>query len=98
MLTKNDLVQGRILDVKKGIPFIKNGSFNLETKMIKTQFNQVAQFPAIADLKIEYNGFWQKVWHAIIKNGKIKLYENDSINVKLIKPIKININTGWIIE
>ena len=98
LFNKNDSVSGRILDVKKGVPILRNGKFNLETKTIKTQNEQFASFPAISDLKLEYNGFWQKVWHFIIKNGKIELKQDDSINVKLIKPMKIDIGNGWIIE
>ena len=98
MFKKDDPIVGRILDVKKGIPVIRNGAFNLETKTIKTHVDQLADFPAIADLKLEYNGFWQKVWHFIIKNGKIELKEDDSINVKLMKPLKIDVGNGWIIE
>ena len=99
LLSKDDIVVGRILDVKKGIPVIRNGKFNLETKNITTtQNSQLANFPAIADLKLEYNGFWQKVKYFIIKNGKIELKEDSSINVKLIKPVKIDVSNGWIIE
>ena len=33
-----------------------------------------------------------------IVNRKIELKEDSSINVKLIKPMKIDISNGWIIE
>ena len=98
MLKKDDPVAGRILDVKKGYPIIRNGSFNLETKDIKTHNDQVSTFPAIADLKLEYKWFWKKFLNLIFKNGKIELKENDSINVKLMKPMKIDVGSGWIIE
>ncbi len=98
LLKKDDPIAGRILGVKKGILFIRNGRFNLETKTIKTHNDQLANFPAISDLSLEYNGFWRKVWHFIIKNDKINLTDDDSINVKLLKPVKIDLGNGWIIE
>lgn len=98
MIKKDDPISGRILDVKKGYPVIRNGSFNLETKDIKTHNDQISAFPAIADLKLEYKWFWKKFLNLIVRNGKIELKENDSINVKLMKPMKIDIGSGWIIE
>ena len=98
MFKKDDYIAGRILDVKKGIPFIRNGRFNLETKTIKTHNDQLAEFSAISDLSVEHNGFWQKVWHFIIKNDKIKLEEDSPVKVKLLKPIKIDLGNGWVIE
>ena len=98
LLQKNNPIAGRILGVKKGILFIRNGKFNLETKTIKTHNDQIADFSAISDLSVEYNGFWNKVWHFIIKNGKIELSNDNTINIKLLKPIKIDLGNGWIIE
>lgn len=98
LLKKDDPIAGRILDAKKGKLFIRNGKLNLQTKTIKTHNEQLAEFDAISDLSVEYIGFWNKVWHFIIKNGKIDLTENDNINVKLLKPIKIDMGNGWIIE
>lgn len=99
LLVKKDTpISGRFLNVKKGVPVLRNGAFNLETKTIKTENNQITAFSTIADLKIEYIGFWNKLWHFIIKNGNIELNENSLINVKLIKPLKIDVGNGWIIE
>ena len=97
-LEYKQLNMGRILDVRKGIPVIRNGKLNLETKTIKTHNNQLAEFPAILDLSVEHNGFWQKIWHFIIKNDKIELQDGSPLNVKLLKPLKIDLGNGWIIE
>ena len=98
LLKKDDPVSGRILDVKKGILFIRNGKFNLQTNSIKTHNDQLASFETIADLALEHNGFWQKVWHFIIKNDRVELKDSAPITVKLLKPLKIDIGNGWIIE
>lgn len=98
LLKQDNPIAGRILDVKKGILFIRNGRFNLETNSIKTHNDQLAKFEAISDLSLEHNGFWQKVWHFIIKNDKVELKDNAPIKVKLLKPLKIDIGNGWIIE
>ena len=98
LIKKDEPIAGRILGVKKGILFIRNGKLNLQTKTIKTSNNQLAKFDAISDLTVEYIGFWNKLWHFIIKNGKIELTDKDTINVKLLKPIKIDLGNSWIIE
>lgn len=98
MFKKDDYISGRMLDVKKGILFIRNGRFNLETQTIKTHNDQLANFSAISDLSVEHNGFWQKVWHFIIKNDKIELKDGSQISVKLLKPLKIDLGNGWVIE
>ena len=98
LLKQDDPISGRILDVKKGIWFIRNGRLNLQTNTIQTHNDQLAQFDSIADLSVEHIGFWQKVWHYIIKNDKVELKDNASIRVKLLKPLKIDIGNGWIIE
>lgn len=98
LIKKDDYISGRMLDVKKGIWFIRNGKFNLETKNIKTHNDQLAEFSAISDLSVQHNGFWQKVWHFIIKNDRINLDVNSPVNVKLLKPLKIDLGNGWILE
>ena len=98
LLKQNDPIAGRILDVKKGILFIRNGKFNLQTNTIQTHNEQSAAFDSIADLTVEHFGFWQKVWHFIIKNDKVELKDNAPIRVKLLKPLKIDLGNGWIIE
>ena len=98
LLKQDDPIAGRILDVKKGILFIRNGKFNLQTNTIQTHNEQSATFDAIADLTVEHFGFWQKVWHFIIKNDKVELKDNAPIKVKLLKPLKIDLGNGWIVE
>ena len=98
MLKKDDYISGRMLNVRKGIPILRNGKFNLETKAIKTHNDQLAEFVTISDLSVEHNGFWQKIWHFIIKNDRIDLQDGSPVSVKLLKPLKIDLGNGWIIE
>lgn len=98
LLKKDNPIAGRILDLKKGIPVISNGRFNLETKTIKTDNDQLTNLAAISDVKIEHNGFWNKVWNFIIKNDRIELKEGNIISIKLLSPLKIDIGNGWIVE
>ena len=65
---------------------------------MKTFNDQLANFPTISNLSVEYSGFWNKVWRYIVKNGKIELKENDAISVKLMKDMVIDLGNGWIIE
>lgn len=98
LIKKDTPIAGRILDAKKGVWFIRNGKLNLETKKMKTFNDQLANFPTISNLSVEYSGFWNKVWRYIVKNGKIELKENDAISVKLMKDMVIDLGNGWIIE
>ena len=98
LLNKDDKILGQILEVKKAKWFIRNGKIVLETKNIKTQNAQTADFEALATIEPKFKGFWQKFYRAIIKHAKIEIQDGENICVTLLQPIKVDVTNGWIIQ
>lgn len=98
LLNKDDKILGQVIEAKRAKLFFKNGKLVLETKTIKTQNNQTAEFEALATIEPQFKGFWQILWRKIIKNAKIEVQDCQNICVTLLKPVKIDITNGWIIQ
>jgi len=98
LLNKNDRILGQVIEAKKAKLFIRNGKLVLETRTIKTQNNQTAEFEALTTIEPHFEGFWQKLWRKIIKNAKIEVQNGDTVCVTLLKPLKVDVTNGWIIK
>ncbi len=91
-------ITGQVIDVKKGVFIIRNGKLVLETKSIKVNDKQVANFNALGDTEIVPKGFWQKFCRVVFKGAKITIKNGKVVNIKLLKPVKVNLSNGTIIE
>ena len=98
LLNKDDKILGQVIESKKAKLFFRNGKLVIETKTIKTQNNQTADFEALATIEPKFKGFWQILWRRIIKNAKIEVQDGQNICVTLLKPIKVDVTNGWIIQ
>lgn len=98
LLNKDDKILGQVIEAKKAKLFIRNGKLVLETRSIKTQNNQTADFEALGTIEPKFKGFWQKILRKIIKNAKIEIQDCQNICVTLLKPVKVDVTNGWIIE
>ena len=98
LLNKDDKILGQVIEARKAKLFFRNGKLVLETRTIKTQNNQTADFEALATIEPQFKGFWQKLWRKIIKNAKIEVQDAQNICVTLLKPVKIDITNGWIVQ
>lgn len=98
LLCKGDKILGQVLEVKKARWFLSNGKLVLETKNIKTHNAQTAEFQALATLEPKFKTRWEKFYRAIIKHAKIEVYDGQCVYVTLLKPLKIDVTNGIIIE
>lgn len=98
LLNKDDKILGQVIESKKAKFFLRNGKLVLETRTIKTQNNQTADFESIAIIEPKFKGFWQKLYRKIIKNAKIEIQDGQNICVTLLKPIKIDVTNGWVVQ
>lgn len=98
LLEKCDKILGQVLEVKKARWFIRNGKLVLETKNIKTLNGQTAEFEALATLEPRFKTRWEKFYRAIIKHAVIEVFDGQNICVTLLKPIKVDVTTGTIVE
>ncbi len=98
LIVEDTPIAGQLIDVKVARYFVRNGKVCLETKSIKVQDKQVARFSALGQTDLVIKGFWQKLFRTIFKGAKIEVKDGQVINIQLLKPVKINMSTGFIVE
>ncbi len=98
LLVEGDCLNGKITDVKRGRLFVRNGSVNMQTHTITTDRNQTAQLlgDAVGGYRLE--GFWKTLYLKVIKGHRIVIHEGDILNLKLQKPVRIDLTNGMILE
>ena len=98
LLVENDALNGKISDVKIGRLFIRNGRVEMQTHTITTDRNQVAGLcgDAIGGNRLE--GFWKTLYLKIFKGHRVVVKEGDILNLKLSKPVRIDLTNGMILE
>lgn len=98
LIVENSPITGQIIDIKVGRYFVRNGKVCLETKSIKTCNKQVAKFCGFASMETKCTGFWQKLFRTIFKGAQVTIKEGQVVNVQLLKPIRVNMSNGTILE
>ena len=98
LLVENDALTGKIANVKVGRLFVRNGEVTMETDTITTDRNQTAAFCGEALGGYRQEGFWKTLYLKIIKGHKIQIKEGEILNLKLKKPVRIDLTNGMILE
>lgn len=98
LLVEGDCLNGKITDVKRGRLFVRNGFVNMQTHTITTDRNQTATLlgDAVGGYRLE--GFWKTLYLKVIKGHRIVIHEGDVLNLKLQKPVRIDLTNGMILE
>lgn len=98
LLVEGDCLNGKITDVKRGRLFVRNGFVNMQTHTITTDRNQTAELlgDAVGGYRLE--GFWKTLYLKVIKGHRIVIHEGDILNLKLQKPVRIDLTNGMILE
>ena len=97
LIYKGSTFKGQLLDVRKGKWFVRNGVLVLDNNLIVTPNDQTAKFPASGEITKHRNWF-MKIVRALLKGEKLENFPDNSVDVKLLNPIKIDLTNGWIIE
>lgn len=89
--------KGQLTDVRAGKWFVRNGVLVLDNTLITTNNDQTVVFNATANVKKDRNWFMKFVRYCF-KGEKLEVSAENIVYLKLLKPIKIDLTNGWIIE
>lgn len=98
LLVENDFLQGKIGNVKVGRLFVRNGEVQMETHTIDTDRNQTACLLGDAYGGNRLEGFWKTLYLKVIKGHRVVVREGEILNLKLKKPVRIDLTNGMILE
>ncbi len=97
LIYKDSKFKGQLLDVRKGKWFVRNGVLVLDNSILETPKGQTIPFRASAEITKDRNWF-MKIVRALLKGEKLDAYPDNTVELKLLKPIKIDLTNGWIIK
>lgn len=90
-------LSGQLLDVRPGLYFRQNGVLVLKNALVTTTNDQTTSFVALGEIKKDRN-WWMKFVRWAFKGEKLEVPASDTIYVKLLEPIKVDLTNGWIYE
>lgn len=97
LVYKGSNLKGQLIDVRSGKWFVRNGVLILDNALITTNNDQTAAFQGVSDITKHRNWFMKFV-RAVLKGEKLEVTPDDTVNLKLLKPIKVDLTNGWIYE
>lgn len=90
-------LKGQLIDVRPGKWFVRNGVLVLDNSLIVTNNDQTVGFHGVGDVKKDRNWFMKFVRWAF-KGEKLDVPAEGIVYVKLLKPVRIDLTNGWVIE
>lgn len=97
LIYKGATLKGQLLDVRDGKWFVRNGVLVLDNSLITTNNDQTVSFVATAEIKKDRNWFMKFV-RATLKGEKLEVNPDETVYMKLLRPVKIDLTNGWIYE
>lgn len=97
LVYKGSNLKGQLLDVRSGKWFVRNGVLVLDNSLITTNNDQTTAFAGTCEIKKDRNWF-MKIVRATLKGEKLNVNPEDVVYIKLLKPIKVDLTNGWILE
>lgn len=90
-------LKGQLIDVRPGKLFVRNGVLVLENESVTTVNDQTVAMHGVADIQVQKNWFIALL-RKIFKGEKIGVGQSGTVYIKLLKPLKIDLTNGWILQ
>lgn len=97
LIKKGANLKGQMLDVRDGKWFVRNGVLVFDNSLITTTNDQTVPFNGVCEIKKDRNWF-MKIVRATLKGEKLDVSPENTIYIKLLKPVKIDLTNGWIYD
>ncbi len=90
-------LQGKLVDVRKGKLFVRNGVLVLENETITTLNDQRTELSATGSV-IKNKNWFVAFLRKVFKGEKLTVYPKGTVVVKLLKPLRVDLTNGWILD
>lgn len=90
-------LKGQLVDVRPGKWFVRNGVLVLDNALLTTNNDQTVGFNGVAEVSKNRNWFMKFVRYCF-KGEKLEVPAEGFVNLKLLKPVKVDLTNGWILE
>ena len=97
LVYKGSALKGQLLDVRKGKWFARNGVLVLDNSLLTTNNDQTVSFNGVGEVT-KYRNWFMKFVRATLKGEKLNVEPEGVVYIKLLKPIKVDLTNGWILE
>lgn len=97
IIYKGASLKGQFVDVRAGKWFVRNGVLVLDNSLLTSTNDQTVSFPAVAEIKKDRNWFMKFV-RATLKGEKLEVNPDNTVYMKLLQPVKVDLTNGWIYE
>lgn len=97
IIYKGASLKGQFVDVRDGKWFVRNGVLVLDNSLLTSTNDQTVSFPAVAEIKKDRNWFMKFV-RATLKGEKLEVNPDNTVYMKLLQPVKVDLTNGWIYE
>lgn len=97
LVRKGANLKGQMLDVREGKWFIRNGVLVFDNSLLTTTNDQTVSFNGVCEITKNRNWFMKFV-RFVFKGEQLDVSPEDTIYMKLLKPIKVDLTNGWIYE
>ncbi len=97
LVYKGSTLKGQLLDVRKGKWFVRNGVLVLDNSLLTTNNDQTVSFNGVGEVT-KYRNWFMKFVRAVLKGEKLNVEPEGVVYIKLLKPIKVDLTNGWILE
>ena len=97
LVNKGANLKGQLSDVRAGKWFVRNGVLVLDNSIITTNTDQTTAFQGVANITKHRNWFMKFV-RATLKGEKLEVNPDETVYMKLLRPVKIDLTNGWIYE
>ena len=86
-----------MLDVRPGKWFVRNGVLVLDNSLLTTNNDQTVSFKGVGEVS-KYRNWFMKFVRFCFKGEKLEVPAEGTVNIKLLKPVKVDLTNGWVIE
>ena len=90
-------LKGQLLDVRPGKWFVRNGVLVLDNSLLTTNNDQTVSFRGVGEVS-KYRNWFMKFVRFCFKGENLEVPAEGTVNIKLLKPVKVDLTNGWVIE